>query len=214
MKKLVGALLLIAVVAAVLYFYTQQQDGGCPIMGSAKSVRVRELNELKNRTDIPAISDFDNNVSLEKLIKPGYDKNRWSTGSAGEITGYVKAVMKGGVETCNCEAQDLAGRDTHIELVTDLSETGDRGVVIAEVTPRMRKLMQDKGIDWSTETLKNKLTGRKVKIKGWLLFDFEHQRQAGNTNPNGSENWRATCWEIHPITSIEVLDEDGGKGPL
>jgi hypothetical protein len=45
-----------------------------------------------------------------------------------------------------------------------------------------------------------------VEITGWLLFDFEHVPEAENTNPGGAKNWRATCWEIHPVTSIRVLD--------
>jgi hypothetical protein len=40
-----------------------------------------------------------------------------------------------------------------------------------------------------------------------MLFDFEHVDQAENTNPGGAKNVRATCWEIHPVTAIKVLDQ-------
>jgi hypothetical protein len=32
-----------------------------------------------------------------------------------------------------------------------------------------------------------------------------HVNVAENTNPGGQKTVRATCWEIHPITSLEVL---------
>src|SRR5207249_1491367 len=32
--------------------------------------------------------------------------------------------------------------------------------------------------------------------------DLEHQAQAENTNAGNSANWRATAWEIHPITFL------------
>ncbi len=67
--------------------------------------------------------------------------------------------------------------------------------------------MAIKGIDWSTETLKSTLIGHNVKIAGWLFYDEEHKSQSFATNPTGEKNWRASCWEIHPMTYIKVLDE-------
>src|SRR5262249_8476864 len=59
---------------------------------------------------------------------------------------------------------------------------------------------------WTTSTLRDKLKGKWVEVIGWLLFDVPHIRGAENTNPGGADNWRATCWELHPVTSITVLD--------
>jgi hypothetical protein len=39
-------------------------------------------------------------------------------------------------------------------------------------------------------------TNTQVRISGWLLFDLEHVNVVGKQ--------RATAWEIHPITRIEV----------
>ena len=50
-----------------------------------------------------------------------------------------------------------------------------------------------------------KLRGRKVTFTGWLFFDAQHSPSARNTNPRGTHNWRATCWEIHPVTEMAVL---------
>jgi hypothetical protein len=65
--------------------------------------------------------------------------------------------------------------------------------------------MQSQGVDWSTAALKERINGKWVRVKGWLLFDQEHVNQAENTNPGNDRNWRATVWEIHPVTEIDVL---------
>src|SRR5262249_49423373 len=44
-----------------------------------------------------------------------------------------------------------------------------------------------------------------VEVTGWLLFDSAHVHEAENTNPGGRHNFRATCWEIHPITDLKVV---------
>jgi hypothetical protein len=33
-----------------------------------------------------------------------------------------------------------------------------------------------------------------------------HLKIAENTNRGGAHNVRATCWQIHPITTLQVLD--------
>lgn len=77
--------------------------------------------------------------------------------------------------------------------------------MIVEVTPRWLAIMTAKGVDWSTRTLRDRVLGRWVKVTGWMLFDVEHRKQAENTAPGRPRNWRATAWEIHPITAIKVV---------
>lgn len=223
MNKRSGLFILIIVVVALgfLVYYlrnnstnkisdSKQQNisnfDDCPPEGNAQTETIRQLNLLKNRNNFPSGNDFDTTISLEKILAPENDADRWSSNKAIVITGYVADVKIGGVETCNCKAKDPEHRDTHIELVLDPMNFTDNQKMIVEVTPRIRKLMNDKGEDWSTKTLRDKILGRWIKVKGWMLFDFEHQMQAENTNPGNPKNWRATSWEIHPITSIEVVN--------
>jgi hypothetical protein len=77
--------------------------------------------------------------------------------------------------------------------------------VVLEVTPRLRDAARGRGEDWSADTLRRTLTGRLCRFEGWLLFDSEHDEEAENTAPGRPGNWRATAWEIHPVTRIEVL---------
>ncbi len=46
---------------------------------------------------------------------------------------------------------------------------------------------------------------KKVRVTGWMFFDSDHNTEAENTNPGGPKNWRATSWEVHPVTGFEVI---------
>jgi hypothetical protein len=142
-------------------------------------------------------------VSLPALLAPGFDASRFDSRRAATIRGFVVRVLVGGKgETCNCGATSPDERDTHIEmaLAPDGPETQR---VIVEVTPRGRKR---KGAEWTTARLKKALEGRWVEVTGWLMFDEIHREQAENTNPGNARNWRATCWEVHPVTALKVIE--------
>jgi hypothetical protein len=178
----------------------------CDLNGSARPERPEyKLNEYKNRYHFPTKSDYDITITLQQLMTSG-DEGKFSVDKAAIITGYVFNVKMGGVETCNCKTKNPNYRDTHIELTPDNQHTSPEYRVIVEVTPRIRAIMAAKGIDWSTETLKETLIGHNVKISGWIFFDAEHKGQAFTNNPSNERDWRASCWEIHPITYIKVLN--------
>lgn len=178
----------------------------CPLTGDARRQSVQDLNVLKRRMSVPSASDLDASATLTAVLAPGDDTERWDTHRGATFEGYVVGVLKGGVESVNCHTHDPAYRDTHIELALSPDETDKDKFVVVEVTPQVRQKMAAQGVDWSTETLKHTLMHHKVRITGWLLFDEEHKANAANTNPGGSDVWRATVWEIHPITAIEVLE--------
>ena len=177
----------------------------CPPQGSAATERLKELNKLKNRFHLPAANDFDHEVTLKKILDPGNDEKRWNANKAAKITGYVYEVKPGGIETCNCKTKDLAERDTHIEILADPMHHKKMQRMIVEITPHLRELMKKSGDDWSTKNLRDKLLGRWVTFSGWLFFDEEHSNLSENTNPKRERNWRATAWEIHPVTKIEIV---------
>jgi hypothetical protein len=206
----------IAVVLILPFVVFGQTDGNldvirlnghdCPPEGDARSPDVKDLNRLKARYHSPVASDIDHRVTLTAMVAPGDDEGRFDNKSAATIIGFVLKASEGGVETCNCHARAPEQRDTHILLAP--SEGADRTQgVVTEVTPRTRLLHQRAGAnDWTTAALQRDIQGKWVEITGWLLFDVEHVGEAENTNPGGAHNVRATCWEIHPITSIKVLD--------
>jgi hypothetical protein len=192
---------------ALLAAVSRAQDTyqGCGMTGDASASHVQALNQLKNRFTAPGAADMDSQVTLAALVRPGDDRGRWDEGRGAAIVGYVQGVKPGGIETVNCKARDPAYRDTHIELVLDPMNADGPERVIVEVTPRWRALMAARGVDWSTRALRRDYLGRWVRVTGWLLFDAEHANASQNTAPEHPTNWRATAWEVHPITSIEVV---------
>lgn len=177
----------------------------CPMMGNAVKQNIRELNLSKNRYDFPKPNDFNTSITLQKMITPGNDESRWSISQAAEVTGYIYDVKPGGVETCNCKTKDIEKRDTHIEMILDPMNNGAQNRVVVEVTPRFRQIMKERNIDWTTRGIRDAFLGRWVKVQGWMFFDSEHDDEAENTNPGRERNWRGTAWEIHPVTSMEVV---------
>ena len=159
----------------------------------------RAVNALKNRTTLPTAADFDPRVSLAAMLKPGDDRDRWQQTMAGAVEGYVVRVHDAGAESANCFSATRL--DAHIEVAMSTDAPPHQRLVV-EVTPPMRQWARARGDDWSTSTLQRQLTGRRVRFEGWLLFDDEHDEEAENTNPGAAGNWRATAWEIHPVTSI------------
>jgi len=171
----------------------------CPSIGIALTSRARNLHRLKNRTAAPQATDFDSRVTLDALLVRGDDTNRWSTDRAARIEGYVLDVAYGGfAEATNCYSP--CRRDIHIAISTgkDAPKTEQ---VIVEVTPNLR----EQGRDWSEQTLQQQLVGHWCEFEGWLYFDVGHDEEAENTAANRPGNWRATAWEIHPVTKITVI---------
>jgi hypothetical protein len=164
--------------------------------------RTRELNRLKNRIALPSHTDIDPAVTLEAMLTPGDDRARWSQDRAGSIEGVVVRVHDAGRESANCFSGTRV--DAHIEIGQRLDAPPTQRVIV-EVTPPMRDWAYGQGNDWSTATLQRELTGRRVRIQGWLMFDDEHDRESENTNPGRQDNWRATAWELHPVTAIQVV---------
>jgi uncharacterized protein YgiM (DUF1202 family) len=177
---------------------------GCPLEGSAVQDHRKESNRKKNRITAPGQADIDTAVTIAALLRSGDDANRWSDARAASIVAYVVDVKKGGEETVNCGETDIRYRDTHLDVVQSPDDRRKIVRVIAEVTPRWRAYMQQQGENWSTPALKQRLQGRWVRFTGWIFWDFEHADEAEHTNAGGDRNWRATAWEIHPITEINV----------
>jgi hypothetical protein len=93
-------------------------------------------------------------------------------------------------------------------------------MIVLEVTPSFRDLIAHASEDlighaapgqtlllhdWSTEMLQKQLTGHWVRFEGWLFYDTQHESEAENAAPGRANNWRATAWELHPVTRIEVI---------
>jgi len=197
-KLLVLAISVVGVVFVTALILTRH----CPSAGIALSRRAGALHRLKNRTAMPRDVDFNQQISLSELLKPGDDRVRWSTQQAARIEAYVIAVANARPEATNCFLP--CRRDIHINVANRPGAPQNEQVVL-EVTPNLREWAAQQGWDWSEKTLRSQLLGHWCEFKGWLYFDVGHADQSENTAPHNPTNWRATAWEIHPITKITVI---------
>jgi hypothetical protein len=195
-------LLLSALFIALLAVIVARLQSNCPARGIVISPGMMARAQLQNRTTPPERADFDPAVTLATLLQPGDDRARWSPSRAAAIEGYVVAVYEGSIELANCFSPTW--RDTHIEVALRPG-AGRRERFILEVTPRVRDWAGRRGWDWSTPALIRGLVGRWCYFEGWLFFDSGHAGESENTAPGRARNWRATAWEIHPVTSLRVV---------
>jgi hypothetical protein len=166
----------------------------CGPTGDATAATAIALNKNKNRTDTPADSDY---------IDLGW--NQLAGLPTAHVSDFVSApvravgflshkinVENGGTgESTNCHKTADDEVDWHIYF-TEASNQPISAAIIVETTPRTRP--QHK---WTTSTLSALVNSTtQVRISGWLMYDSEHVNVIGTQ--------RATVWEIHPITKIEV----------
>jgi hypothetical protein len=202
MRTRTRTLLVVGVVLAILTAAWLILARNCPSVGIALTRRARDLHRLKNRTAFPQAADFDSRITLDTLLQPGNDRNRWSTDRAARVQGYVIDVAHARPEATNCFG--LCRRDIHV-LIANRKEATKNEQVVLEVTPRLSDWAARQRIDWSEKTLQAQLVGHWCEFEGWLYFDVGHAEQAENTAARNPENWRGTAWEVHPVTKITVL---------
>lgn len=193
MRRL-SRLLLIAIALFIIIWFVLALN--CPSAGIALTTRARDLHRLKNRTSLPQATDFDSRVTLDALLQPGDDTNRWSTNHAARIAGEVIDVAYARPEATNC--WNPCRRDIHIVVATRKGVVKSEHVVV-EVTPNLQRG------DWSEKTLQAQLVGHWCEFEGWMYFDAGHAEESENISPGEPDNWRATAWEIHPVTKITVI---------
>jgi hypothetical protein len=192
----------VIIVIALLVAIWVVLERNCPSAGIALTSGRRHIHRLKNRTAFPQASDFDSRVTLAALLQPGDDTNRWSTDRAARVQGQVIDVAYAGAEAANCFSP--CRRDIHILIATYAGAAKSEQVVL-EVTPKLSDWVVQQGIDWSEEALRAQLIGHWCEFEGWLFFDTGHAEESENISPGRPANWRATAWEVHPITKITVL---------
>jgi hypothetical protein len=213
MKKRLIALLLMSLMTALLLSSvggTMQPSvctkgtpyRGCPACGTVRGDRALELNVLKNRDEA---ATNPKKITVAEIRDP-QNNTKFSPGMQIEVTAYVAEVSPGGLpETCNCKRHDL--RDIMINIAAGPEEAGDlTKYVVVEITPRWEKKFgfDDSNYEAMREKLEGQIKGKWVTFRGWMLYDYLHLEQSESTAPGNKSNWRATPWEIHPVTSYQM----------
>ena len=187
----------------------------CPACGTATDNKHRTLNVQKNRSI--AVTN-PQKITVQEIRDPANDQGVFTPNKKVWVTGFVASVDPGGLqETCNCKRIDL--RDVHINVVADPSEASDQSkYVVVEFTPRWEKTFgfDDSNYDAMRQAVEDKIKNKWVKFDGWMMYDFIHVNASQSTSPSnpvcpndGQQhsgcNWRATPWEVHPVTAYTVV---------
>jgi hypothetical protein len=135
------------------------------------------------------------------------------------VIGYLYYAKQEGAESSNCELTAPEDVDFHIGIGFDSSVaasvvkhakvTGlDQKTVIVEMTPQYRAAFAP---EWTLAALQQAL-GKQVKVVGQLMADNEHNVPQDNCGlaGAGASCWRASIWELHPVTSFQVCTLDTG----
>jgi hypothetical protein len=168
-----------------------------------------ETNLLKNRTDTASSYHAVAFDAIAKLPYPKGPKHRhdWMQpqldsiarfeGVPVSVIGYLVALKpqnKGTGESTNCNMTGADETDWHMALVKTFGD-GEATSVVVETTPRVRRSHPA----WTTTAVKKYVDeDTPMRISGWLMLDPEHRNHLGK--------YRATLWEVHPITRIEIFD--------
>jgi hypothetical protein len=166
----------------------------CPIYGDKPLHKFQMLDSLKNR-------NFKGKnyspLSLQTILTyKGDDSKIYNSNQYVSLKGYVTLVKYGDAETCNCHSKDKNDLDIHIEIALTPNTTG-KNAMIVEINRYTRKDHPE----FSLDNIK-KLIGKQVTVEGWLFYDEEHKQNAITSNPNGTNLWRYTTLEVHPVMNI------------
>lgn len=203
-----SALVLCVLVYAAAATARGQAASPCPPRGDAKKAKIQKYNQLGARLEEPSDDDYDDTADIDALIAPGDDSLRWQNDTAVEITAFVLDVHDGGATSANCHSSDTGDHATVLDLSPGQSVSDNSHRMIAVISPQWRRIMAKNRIDWSTGAIRAKFLQQYVKIRGWLLFNPDAAARSLNTAPvAGVGVTRATAWEIHPVTGIELSDD-------
>jgi hypothetical protein len=164
----------------------------CGPNGDSTKAAPKALNANKNRTDLPGDADYVQ-ISWDDLATLPKGRVKDFQGAPVAVVGFLSHQVKveNGGESTNCHLHADPEVDWHIYL-TKAPKQGIADAVIVETTPRTRPSHR-----WTTDMLAPFVDSQtQVRISGWLMYDSEHVGVIGTQ--------RATVWEVHPITRIQV----------
>ena len=136
------------------------------------------------------------------------------------VVGYLYDIKTEGKESSNCQldaGDDYENVDFHIYIGFDpalaariknkTATPADKKQinttsVIVEMTPHYRGRFNP---EWTAAAVK-KAVGSRVRVTGQLMVDNEHyvaSQDCGHANHTDA-CWRATVWELHPVTDFQV----------
>ena len=202
-------------------------------LNALKNELVDPAGEPQHVFHVPDLVELEKQIPAE-LTKTNHEalKDQMRALEEGEVAslnGYLYYAKDGGAESSNCLLKGADNIDFHIGIGADagiaakaqtkspakspgLTPAERSQAVIIEMTPHWRAKYEP---GWNL-ALVQKAIGRQVYVVGQLLADNEHDDAkddcaytgAGGHGPNC---WRATIWELHPVTRFLVCAAASGS---
>jgi hypothetical protein len=180
----------------ILFLISELLSAQCPTSGNAKTEKERHFNRLKNREIV--VKRGSTKITIDSILKDGNDTSRFKSSDYVSVYGYVVEVKDGDAESCNCNSDKDSDHDVHIYIGKTVTAKKEECLVV-EITPAFKKANPNFNY--------KELAGKKVKVKGFLFFDYEHSGNARNTCKKCTNVWRKTAFEIHPVCSISIVNQ-------
>jgi hypothetical protein len=176
---------------------------GCPPWGHGGDPLESLLKNRIDRATHPrtfTVSQFLHLSWPGEISKKGLPMARWSAADRKQVYRYLgmSAALEGYAvsfdhtgpgEPTNCMGK--GGFDFHMWVAANPHQ-GRKQSVITEMTPRVR--VREDGFDVK-KLARIAERNQKVRLVGWIFFDNDHPLR---------ETDRATLWEIHPVTEVDV----------
>ena len=191
-----------ALVIIILFLQGYCLAQPCPKYGNSTTPEKRKLNTLKNAGVNVSASRVLEFVPLKNLLpsKKRKDRNLYADGAYVYTEGYLISFEEEGPEACNCDKAKKSLKNGDVHMYIGLKKNAlKKNCIVVEITPAFKK----KNPDYADLLEENTM----VRITGFLLYDFIHEKDAINTCSSCTGAWRRTCWEIHPVTGVEKLSE-------
>ena len=169
----------------------------CPLGGKPANFD----DSMKNRYEIPESYSAMDFLQLSKMKFTDKLQPR-----AISVKGYCILVKDGGPETCNCKSGDHDAWDVHIELTQDEKHLSNKDAIVCEINGRLKAIMKAQGVDWSMAAVRKLILHHHIEISGYWFTDDHHKQNSVADNPAGTDDWRISTLEIHPVTRIRILD--------
>lgn len=210
MKRLLIIPALLIAATALFGFGGGKKD--CPAEGKANpkkgkhaelKMREKDLNMHINRETTPQASDFDAKVTIQGMYD-SKDDSIFSEDRAAAITGYVYKAVDDGEQSCNCFTEDKSQYSTNVYISVNpiTKETRTADCIVAVISPYSRSLHSD----WTSDFINFKMVGKKVKVSGWLIYNYLKGSVSVETNSNATQPERRTIWGISPMTDLQSLE--------
>jgi hypothetical protein len=209
---------------------------GCTISGSAYDPYLNLLKNQTTWaasqpqeifTSLQQIQQLEANLPAG-LTQKNHGDNFTQLATLGEgkihgIVGYLYDIKVEGKESSNCQLDDDADHENvdfhifigfdpgiaekirnHTTLTPEERKVVTQQSAIVEMTPHYRYEFHP---EWTADAVKA-AKGQQVKVLGQLMVDNEHYvaGQDCGRDPSKTACWRASVWELHPVTDFQVCE--------